>query len=311
MRRALPERHSPARGRLVSRRRVNVFRGALPRDIRDEVWKLRRLGVAKYARYRRLEREQRRNGIPEAGVPFDIGGLVPIIPHQSTVPGLRSHWVESGQGIRELRAFREVAQDARLLVDVGAGAGIFSAAFCALTGGRVIAFEPSPQMQERLAGVIRVNPTFDIQPTQAALGSVEGQQQVVASDDGQFRGVEASEPARMRVLTLDGVARERGLTPDLVKIDVEGMELEVLRGAQETLRGSVQAVILEVHAPMLPAGQSVEDIQKLSAALGFEVLTLEFKLIDDLAHYVAHEREISPGVVNVVLRRIRDLHVAA
>ena len=51
----------------------------------------------------------------------------------------------------------------------------------------------------------------------------------------------------MPVLSLDGYLEKTGLRPNLVKIDVEGAELAVLRGARRMLLESRPVVLVEIH----------------------------------------------------------------
>ena len=53
---------------------------------------------------------------------------------------------------------------------------------------------------------------------------------------------------RVPLTTLDRVAAERGLRPDLIKIDVEGAEMDVLRGAERLLGDARPTVIVESWA---------------------------------------------------------------
>ncbi len=170
-------------------------RRILPTWLYAELHKQRRLGPKRYVQYTWLEQRQRRKPPPRAGAPFDICAPVPIMLHDSTVHGVRSHWVTSGQGIRELRAFRRIAPGHSMFLDIGAGAGIFSAAFCALTGNQACAFEPSPTMFGRLTALIDLNPSFKIAPFNLALGAVSGTQPVSSYADSQFRGIHEDERA--------------------------------------------------------------------------------------------------------------------
>jgi FkbM family methyltransferase len=283
----------------------SALRRLLPLSLRRELYNVRRLGPAKYTRYAWLKQTQRRKPAPRADAPFDIGASVPIMLHDSTVYGVRSHWVESGQGIKELRAFKRLAPGHSTFLDVGAGSGIFSAAFCALTGGRAYGFEPSPGMFTRLTALVELNPDFEITPFNIALGATAGAQAVSAHADMQLRRVHVAEAAAetMTVETLDGFVARNELAPDLAKIDVEGMELEVLRGGADTFRRFVDAILLEVHPSMLMGEESPSDIQALLSDLGFKLFTLDFKPIADLTRYMAGNRELQAGATNIVCRK--------
>jgi FkbM family methyltransferase len=265
---------------------------------------VRRLGPRRYLRDAGLEYRQRLSRSVRAGEPFDIGATQPIVLHETTLPGVRSHWMASGQGIRELRAFKRIAPGHSTFLDVGAGSGLFAAAFCALTGGRAWAFEPSPIKFAELQALAAVNPSFDIAASQLALGASNGT--CGARRDGKlFRGVlrapDGSDATdTMQVETLDGFVERLRITPTMAKVDVDGMELAVLRGGERTFREHVRALALEVHATWLPAGESVEDVERAVCAAGFRIVTTEFKPIRSLARFVEIERGMHPGVVNVV-----------
>jgi FkbM family methyltransferase len=239
--------------------------------------------------------------VPRVDVPFDIGAPVPIILHESTIQAVRSHWVDAGQGMRELAAFRRVAPGYSTFLDIGAAQGIFSAAFCALTGGHAYAFEPSPSMFDELAALISVNPEFTTVPLKIALGAVAGVQGV-QPNGAQFRGVDSAEAITemMTVETLDSFVGRNELTPDFIKIDVEGMELEVLRGGAETFNRSVDVIMLEIHPGMLMRGEPVSDIQVLLDSFGFKLLTLDFAPISDLASHLGSGRRLLSPATNIV-----------
>ncbi len=285
-----------------------ALRRLTPKQVRNELFKARTLGVTKYARYTRLEQAQRRRAAPQANAPFDIGAPVPIVLHDTTVAGVRSHWVSSGQGIAELRAFTRVAPGHSTFLDIGAGSGIFSAAFCALTGHQAWAFEPAPVKFEALLSLIELNPGFEIEAVNVGLGGTDGNQLVTRCQAGElFRAVDESAAVTatetMPVQTLDGFVELHGLTPDLAKIDVDGMELDALRGGAETLRRTVNTLMLEVHPSLLMRGESVSDVQSLLTDLGFRLFTLDFHPISSLAEHIEADPELQGGVKNIVCRK--------
>lgn len=289
------------------RRLHRVVKKLIPSRLREMRFGLKRVGPARFVRYRRLERVERRRPAPRAGEPFDIGGGT-IVLHASTVRSVLSHWVEYGHGIQELHAFKRLAPGHRLLLDIGAAEGIYAAAFCALTGQRAWAFEPSPEMFGRLEQLRRLNPNLAIDATNVALGANSGERSVVRYSDGQFSGVGAPPGERdvMAVTTLDAFADEHGLQPDMVKIDVEGMELDVLRGGARTFREAVSTIVLEVHyEPSGRLGQSITDLQAVLEDYGFRLESLDGARVDDLASYARAHPELLPGYTIIVCRKTR------
>lgn len=283
-----------------------AIRPIIPARARAELFRVRRLGLSKYIEYTRLERAERRKSAPLPGKPYDIGAPGPIILHASTIPTVRSHWIDYGHAIKEFRAFKRLAPDHQVLFDVGAAEGIFSAAFCALTGRSAWAFEPSPVMFQRLSDLRALNPNLQIFAFKTAVGETVGSQRAREYTDGQFSAVGVTDGDRheMLVTTLDTFVQTHGTAPDLVKIDVEGMELAVLKGATQTLATSVKTIVLEVHYHSLAErGEAIEDVERALADLGFGVWSLDFERIAHLRAHVAREPEMIPGYTIVIARR--------
>lgn len=281
----------------------SALRTLIPQSVRFQLFKARRIGIAKYLRYTRLELAKRRELAPRAGVPLDIGAAKPIVPDQSTINAIVTHWVTYGHAIEEFNAFRRLAPGHRGFVDIGAAEGIFSAAFCALTDQCAWAFEPSPEMFARLGALADANPGFDIKRLNVALGASTGTLNVDRYPDGQFSASNAGEAGEMRVRTLDDAAGEHGIDADLAKIDVEGMELAVLAGGTQFLSG-VRTLFVEVHWQMLAdRGESVSMLEAALSDLGFVLRDLHHTRIDDLSRFIATERELIPGYTIIVCTR--------
>jgi len=277
----------------------------LPRRLRVELYHLRRLGPSGYARHNWwVYTKERSLPRPSTAEPFDIGGSAPIVLHESTLDTVTSHWLDR-EGIEELDAFRRVALGCSTFLDIGAAQGIFSAAFCAITGGHAYALEPSQSMWPALVALIELNPEFEITPFQLAVGATAGSQAVEAHG-AQFRRVTSAEAATdtMEVETLDDFAALHGVRPEFVKIDVEGMELDVLRGGAATFREVVEVIMLEIHPRILMQGEGFAGIQELLTSLGFRLLTLQFAPIADLAGSLVDGRGIPLRVMNVVCQKV-------
>lgn len=147
-------------------------------------------------------------------------------------------------------------QPGELFVDVGANVGFYSLTIAERVGpsGKVIAFEPGPKTVERLRGHVARNPSVGarVDVRQVAVSDRSGTcvlHDYGAGDSGKLSGRSngnAAAVARVEVrqATLD--EELSGQTPSLIKIDVEGLEPEVLLGARQTLRRARPVVVIEV-----------------------------------------------------------------
>ena len=151
------------------------------------------------------------------------------------------------------------AGDGATAVDIGASWGLFSYHLARLVGrnGAVLSYEPHPMntpVLEQLArarssvrfrpvAVSDLNGTADLQVPVFGNRHVTAQSSLAHGFDGQ-RGVRVEKVTVPTVRLDDEVGGRR---VDLVKIDVEGHELSVLRGAAETLRRYLPTLLIEIE----------------------------------------------------------------
>jgi len=145
-----------------------------------------------------------------------------------------------------------------IVVDAGANRGGYSILASARIGpeGRVFAFEPEPRNFGKLAENMRPFP--NVVPVQKAIGGVDGTAELNIDDfhaGHSLAGVRGTgRTVTVPLTTLDTFVEEQGLPGlDLLKLDVEGVELEALKGMDKILRCRRRPEILcEVHPPILP-----------------------------------------------------------
>ena len=146
------------------------------------------------------------------------------------------------------------------LVDVGANEGEFLRAVrCLVAPPRVVAVEPLDECQQRLRERVAEYPSAEV--VQVILDEAPGSRDILRMRNSKFSSVlqpaggiagayagsdsEVVERVSTKCDTLDNVARsERDI--GLLKIDVQGFEASVLRGARETL-GRTRAVLIEIN----------------------------------------------------------------
>ena len=155
----------------------------------------------------------------------------------------------------ETRFVRKFLRPGMTVVDVGAHHGLYTLLASKGVGrrGKVIAFEPSMRERRRLLSHLRVNACWNVVVEECALGDETGEADLFVVRGWQDwcnslrppAVEERTETIRVRVETLDDALwRLQVNAVDFIKLDAEGAELGVLRGARELLRGASRPVIL-------------------------------------------------------------------
>lgn len=165
-----------------------------------------------------------------------------------------------GEAVEELALLRQFIREGDTVLDIGANVGTHTVPFCQAVGrsGRVYAFEPQRVIYQVMVANVALNSALNGYCLQAAVGAKPGRLKVpgVAYDHpGNFglvsfawRRTEGLPMAggdtgeEVEVVTVDGL----GLSAcQLIKIDVEGMEPAVLRGARRTIAAHRPIIYME------------------------------------------------------------------
>ncbi|WP_019482968.1 FkbM family methyltransferase [Arthrobacter sp. TB 23] len=134
-----------------------------------------------------------------------------------------------------------------VVFDVGANIGNHSIYFAGVVGANVIAFEPVPQSIGLLTENARINELNDkIKILSFGLSSSRGTANVAFPENnlGAAR-LKADAAGEIELYALDELEEAAKLDPTLIKIDVEGMESEVIEGALETIRRAKPIIVCE------------------------------------------------------------------
>lgn len=182
------------------------------------------------------------------------GGIACTLPGGETVRVL-PEYRHIGWNPVEYAAFRAAAGPGAVALDVGANVGAYALLLGAWVrpGGRVYAFEPSPAAFDGLRRHVALNGLAGVvHPVRAAVSDRTGTAALAGADQqGTSRLAMAGDGTTETVetMTIDDFCARRGIAPTLIKIDVEGWELEALRGARETIArgGEGLALFVEMH----------------------------------------------------------------
>jgi len=162
--------------------------------------------------------------------------------------------------------------------DVGASIGIHTLFMAKKVGqkGQVIAFEPEAGSFESLRKNIRLNELNNVTPFQRALGSDFAESMLysrgVTAGFSLLEGVKGTQGQRVKIIPGDSLVETDKLPfPKVVKIDVEGYELYVIRGLEKALRRKeCRMVCCEIHPTMFPEDMKPQTITDLLKSFGFE-----------------------------------------
>jgi len=203
-----------------------------------------------------------RDGRP---VPFDFRGhRLFIAPDESA----RYHISNSIAKLARLAAL--IPPGTRYVLDVGAHSGLFAKLAVMMHSGlKVLAFEPHPGLRETL----RANADPRVEVYEAAVSDAEGEStlfinprstqtsSLIQESAATFAPVAELLPSACKVIALDTFLGSAGIEgAEVLKIDVQGFEARVLRGAEKTIK----------HAKLLLLESSFLELSSVEAVLSLQ-----------------------------------------
>ena len=166
------------------------------------------------------------------------------------------------------------------VIDIGANLGFVTTMLASLVGkdGKVFSFEPSAVTYQKLLRTIEANELSMVEPVNFGLGKQEtthdlyrvsgssGNDTLIKSGDGKIS------TGQVKIISLDSFLAQKPQPISFIKIDTEGYELQVLRGAIGTLKKHRPVIYIELCSDYLES--SLEAVELLKS--------LDYRLPDDL-----------------------------
>lgn len=194
----------------------------------------------------------------------------------------------------EMRLARSLLKPGDTAIDVGAHIGFFTIQMAAAVGaaGRVYAFEPFDSNADLLERSLHENRFGDrVVFRRAAVGATAGSATLTfpaetLNSGGAYLLRDGGAPLAghqkksVPLVALDGVEIQRPVR--FIKMDVEGAEPQVVRGAERILREDRPVILSELHSAQLgrASGASVDAFLAQMRALGYRARTLDGAPID-------------------------------
>ncbi|WP_321507960.1 FkbM family methyltransferase [uncultured Methanoregula sp.] len=149
------------------------------------------------------------------------------------------------------------------IFDIGGHDGTLTLFFAKSVGpnGKIYAFEPNPFNYEYLLQNLQLNNSMNVEPFQLAIGASSYNAKFVFRNDGTFGTGTLDKEIQQQIIneqnysivevkveSIDNLFNNKKLSkPDFVKIDVEGLEFDILQGMQMTLKEYKPNLFIEIH----------------------------------------------------------------
>lgn len=167
------------------------------------------------------------------------------------------------------RALFDRVREGDVIYDIGAHGGVYTITLMRrFPAARIISFEPQP---EDLIANLKLNGLSTDGVQAVAVGSKAG---TVRMTTGARSSNHVSDKGDrdVPIVRIDDYAAAKGLpAPDWIKIDIEGLELPALQGAERLIREGQPTIICEINHLHDRFGTTVPDFVEWMRSLGYEI----------------------------------------
>lgn len=166
-------------------------------------------------------------------------------------------------------------QEDDLFYDVGANVGVYSVLASKVKKATTVCFEPLPETYEKLLDNLTINRLDNVISYNIGLSFEKSKLYFTKDKDTMNRvSIENTKNTEeVDVDTLDNMSEKHGI-PKVIKVDVEGFEFNVLKGAKNILQSEeLEVIILELNGSGEKFGFNDDEIHQSLMELGFEACT--------------------------------------
>lgn len=230
------------------------------------------------------------------GFPIKIGGLQTVLFDPTFY---FANWENFGGGHNS--GFEECVQeacDSNCFLDIGAHIGLYSIPIAIKSNStKVFSFEPANFNYSMLQKHIKLNKLSNVEAFNVLVGEQADNAIPFLEDDtginpmnslADVSKTKGNITTTKEMIRLDDFCKEKGIKPEVMKIDVEGAEIKVLKGSMETLKACKPKIFLSLHPRHIKAlGDSTDEITNICQELGYKILTIDGASNEDF-----HDNEV-------------------
>lgn len=217
--------------------------------------------------------------------------------HPETKEPIEYFCYRSPAMVTEMDCFIEQTRGKKRLLDIGALHGAFSLVFATGFPSRTaVAVDASPIAFSRLLYNIHKNNLTNVTPIECALSDSSGTlrmhyewEHAVAAETGETKQKYLSVTKRSG----DELCDHLSFDPDVLKIDVEGHEVKVVKGLSRLLERTRPLVFLELHPRrIVQERDQIEDLTKIFDTSGYRASLVDGSAIQlkDIPHFTEDQR---------------------
>ena len=164
-----------------------------------------------------------------------------------------------------------------ILFDIGSHIGAYTLKNSKLIKkGKVFSFEPDTEAYRMLTKNIKLSNAKNIKPFKIAVSDKEGEKQLYATKFGTGgsslflteRERELNVSEKVKIISLDSFVKNNKINKiDIIKMDTEGAEILILKGAKKSLKKFKPKLIIEPH----PNVYDIEELKNTLKKLGYQI----------------------------------------
>lgn len=172
---------------------------------------------------------------------------------------------------KTVKVIKDILKPGMVAIDIGASFGILSFTMSKLVGeeGKVYCFEPSFYMFRKLERGIKLNRFTNIVPEKLALSDSRRIETIVTKKFGEIgSNKKNTETEKISFITLDEYVEKKKIPSiEFIKIDTDGYEAEIIRGAKKCIKDNHPLMVIEFRK------ETVKELIELLTDLGYNFYT--------------------------------------